>query len=573
MTSSRPEIAVITNHGYAGPQMPTGGAPDTGGQIVYVNDMARAMESIGYRVTIFARGGFPNFNSEAMRNGEGALTEHVRYVFVPGGGNQFICKEDIAVALDEQLQWLDDFVRREAATRGCPPWEVYEFVNTHYWDAAILGVNLMERWRNDLAAEVIVGLLDGVVSADAIARATAERHWSHFGRTPGLHLGQMLLEGDHAVGVRQRLAEGVARWTGRWGGDPDPIVRTVEQSLEHVAAETAPAFEPLAAASALGVALLDLHPAIVADLTERLARSDRHVWTPHSLGDLKDWNFRDRPTEVRRGLKFCERRSHERMVCHRTRAFAATSVDITERLHTHYRVDLDEIFYFPPCIDTERYHAYDDESREPAYRYLSSISGVPVDELRRSRIVFETGRMDQTKRKDLLLAAFARIAADHDEAFLFIGGGPENDLFRNLQHQIDLNESLHGRAWLTGPIPDEFMGPLFALADVYATPSEMEGFGMTVSQAAAAGTLVISSDVIPFSVHHIPEIVVLFPAGDTAALAAALDRALGDEVERRAKALATAEKVQQLNWTEKSSELIAFLRERGMEIAEGVNEP
>jgi glycosyltransferase involved in cell wall biosynthesis len=565
----RPEIAVITNHGYAGPRMPTGGAPDTGGQIVYVNDMARAMESLGYRVTIFARGGFPNFKSDAMRGGAEPLTDHVRYVFVPGGGSQFIRKEDIAVALDEQLEWIDEFVRGEATARGCRPWEVYEFVNTHYWDAAVLGVGLVDRWRNDIAAETIGDLLEGVVPAEVLESAMANRHWDHLGDTPELHLGQMLIEGDPGVPVRQRIADGAGRWTARWGGDAEAVTAEVERSLERVAAETAPAFEPLAAAGALGRVVLAAHPEIMTELRQRLDRADHHVWTPHSLGELKDWNFRNRRQDVRRDLKFCERRSHERMICDRTPAFAATSVDITERLHTHYRVGLDRIFYFPPCIDTERYHPYDEVSRTPAYEYLSSISGVPADTLRQSRIVFETGRMDQTKRKDLLLAAFARIAPVHEEAYLFIGGGPDNDLFRSLQRQLDRTEPLHGRAWLTGPIPDEFMGPLFALADVYATPSEMEGFGMTVSQAAAAGTLVISSDVIPFSVHHVPDIVVLFPTGDTAALAEALDRALGNEVERRERAESLSAKVRRLNWVEKTGDLIGFLRGLGMDIADG----
>jgi glycosyltransferase involved in cell wall biosynthesis len=561
---------LITNHGYAGPRMPTGGAPDTGGQIVYVNDMARAMASLGYRVTIFTRGGFPEFGSDVMRRGELPLTDHVRYVFVPGGGEQFIRKEDIAVAIDEELEWLDDFVRAESAARGCPPWQVYEFVNTHYWDAAVLGLGLVERWRNDIVADTIQELLDGVVPADALERATRNRHWNRVGETPDLHIGKMLIEGDPTVGVRQRVADGVSRWTARHGGDAGRIVDVVHESLRGVADDIAPAFEPLVAAKTLGRAVLADHAEIVTGLEQRLARADRHVWTPHSLGELKSWNFRNRPSDVRRALKFCERRSHERMIADHTRAFAATSVEITERLHTHYCVGREQIFYFPPCIDTERYHPYDEASREPAYRYLSQISGVPADTLRASRIVFETGRMDQTKRKDLLLAAFSRIVPRHDDVYLFIGGGPANDIFRALQHQIELAAPLRGRAWLTGPIPEEFMGPLFAIADIYATPSEMEGFGMTVSQAAASGTLVISSDVIPFSVHHVPEIVLLVPAGDVEAMAAALDQALSDEIERRAKAEAMAAKVRRLSWTRESQAFIAFLRGAGMNITDGV---
>ena len=68
-SSDCPEIALITNHGYGGCEIPFGGAPDTGGQNVYVNTLATKLEKLGYKVTIFARGGFPHFESDAMRRG------------------------------------------------------------------------------------------------------------------------------------------------------------------------------------------------------------------------------------------------------------------------------------------------------------------------------------------------------------------------------------------------------------------------------------------------------------------------------------------------------------------------
>ena len=67
--SKRPAVALITNHGYAGAEIPVGGALDTGGQNLYVNSLARALDALGYRVTIFARGGFPHFGSNRLRRG------------------------------------------------------------------------------------------------------------------------------------------------------------------------------------------------------------------------------------------------------------------------------------------------------------------------------------------------------------------------------------------------------------------------------------------------------------------------------------------------------------------------
>ena len=45
-------MALITNHGYGGPDIPVGGAPDTGGQNNYVNTLAAKLEVLGYKVTI-----------------------------------------------------------------------------------------------------------------------------------------------------------------------------------------------------------------------------------------------------------------------------------------------------------------------------------------------------------------------------------------------------------------------------------------------------------------------------------------------------------------------------------------
>jgi glycosyltransferase involved in cell wall biosynthesis len=284
---------------------------------------------------------------------------------------------------------------------------------------------------------------------------------------------------------------------------------------------------------------------------------------------LKEENFQDESPEVRRALKFCERRNHERMVCDRTRAFAATSAEIAERLRTHYGVPGERIFYFPPCVDRMVYRKYAGAKVEGAYHYLSDISGVPFETLRSAKIVFETSRMDRTKRKDLILNAFTPVARSRDDAYLFIGGGPENTLFKSLTAQRDANPELRGRAFLTGFIPEEYIGPLFSIADVYVSASEMEGFGMSVSQAAAAQTAVISSDLVPFAVQYVPEEALIVPAGDEEGFAEAMLRLLQDDDDRRQRAARAAEKVKALDWKAQTSAFVEFLSRRGVAVAEG----
>ncbi len=577
--ANRPDIALITNHGYAGVEIPFGGAPDTGGQNMYVNSLARALDALGYRVTIFARGGFAYFESEHTRECPEYLTPHVRYIFVPGGGDEFIHKEDIAIALDEEVDWLDNFIRREADSRGCQPWEYYEIVNTHYWDAAVMGMRLVERWRNDAVSRALDSLLGGVVSEESIEAIKDQRHWLALGEAPAYHLGAVLIEneGSPATPIIQRVRVAASKWAAvhgcAEGTEVDQLVGAVAYALADVKDSMAPALHILAAAEALGMALLDLAPDVADRLERDIDAVERHVWTPHSLGALKEENFRDKPPEVVRPLKFCERRDHERAICDRTAAFAATSAEIADRLLTHYHVPRDQIFYFPPCVDRRIFKPYSEDELVAVYDYLSGVSGVPVEKLKAGHIVFETSRMDHTKRKDLLLDAFAFVARDRDDVYLFIGGGPEKELYRDLSKQRDSKAELSGRAFLTGFIPDEFIGPLFSLADIYASASEMEGFGMSVLQAAAAGTAVVCSDLVPFAVQYVSDDALVVPAGEVFDFAQAIQNLLDDDDNRIGRGKRLAEKTRAFDWEAQADAFLDYLRQRGYAVAEGSKEP
>ncbi|MBW1807630.1 MAG: glycosyltransferase [Deltaproteobacteria bacterium] len=573
--AKRPDIALITNHGYAGVEIPFGGAPDTGGQNMYVNSLAKALDALGYRVTIFARGGFPYFESDRIRNEPEYLAEHVRYIFIPGGGDKFIHKEDIAIALDEQIEWLDNFVRKEAKDRGCRPWELFEVVNTHYWDAAVMGMRLVERWRNDIVADAVNKLLRGAVPDELLDSFYAERHWRALGEAPACHLGSLLIgnEASPATPIIQRVRMAASKWAtvfGRkHGNEIDQLVGAVAYALAEVRDKMAPALHILAASEALGVALLELSQDITEKLEHDLEIVDRHVWTPHSLGALKEDNFRDKPPEVVRPLKFCERRDHERAVCDQTIAFAATSAEIAERLLTHYHVPQDQIFYFPPCVDKQVFRQYAANELEKTYAYLAQVSGVAVEKLKSGRIVFETSRMDHTKRKDLLLEAFAMVAKDRDDVYLFIGGGPEKELFKSLSELRDSKPELKGRAILTGFIPEEHIGPLFSMTDIYASASEMEGFGMSVLQAAASGSAVVCSDLVPFAVQYVPDEAAVVPAGEVFDFAQAIQDLLDDDSNREERARQLAEKTQAFDWEAQAAAFLAYLRRRGFNIEAG----
>ncbi len=183
--------------------------------------------------------------------------------------------------------------------------------------------------------------------------------------------------------------------------------------------------------------------------------------------------------------------------------------------------------------------------------------------------MFETSRMDHTKRKDLLLEAFAMVAKDRDNVYLFIGGGPEKELFKSLSKLRDSKPELKGCAILTGFIPEEHIGPLFSMADIYASASEMEGFGMSVLQAAASGTAVVCSDLVPFVVQYVPEEAAVVPAGEVFDFAQAIQDLLDDDPNREERARQLAEKTQAFDWEAQAAAFLDYLRRRGFNIEAG----
>src|SRR5690606_25951780 len=80
----RPRIAMVSTHGYVAANPPLGAA-DTGGQVVYVLELAKKLGQLGYDVDIWTRQ-FEDQPEIDIVNGR------VRVLRVPCGGKKFIPK-------------------------------------------------------------------------------------------------------------------------------------------------------------------------------------------------------------------------------------------------------------------------------------------------------------------------------------------------------------------------------------------------------------------------------------------------------------------------------------------------
>jgi glycosyltransferase involved in cell wall biosynthesis len=149
---------------------------------------------------------------------------------------------------------------------------------------------------------------------------------------------------------------------------------------------------------------------------------------------------------------------------------------------------------------------------------LRDALGIPAQR----KLILIVGRLSREKDHLALLEAVAALAG-HDPHLLIVGEGPERARIEARAAAL----ALGGRVTLTGQAPSA--EPYYGIADLAVLSSRSEGSPNALLEAMAAGVPAVATNVggIPEIVTH-GEHALLVPPGDSAALAAAMDRVLGD---------------------------------------------
>ncbi len=188
-----------------------------------------------------------------------------------------------------------------------------------------------------------------------------------------------------------------------------------------------------------------------------------------------------------------------------------------------FRLDPTRVHVCPNGVDQGVFHHRPDVARDPNVIVTAASADVPL------------------KGLAVLMRAMARLRDSHPGARLTVIGrlrdGPARDALEA--------SGLGDRVTFVSDLTADDIAALYARAAVVASPSLFEGFGLPAAEAMACGAAVVATDG-----GGLPEVVgdagVITPAGDDAALAAAIAglldsperrRALGTQAAARARAV------------------------------------
>lgn len=131
MAPKNERILMISTHGYVAAE-PELGKLDTGGQVVFVLELAKRFARLGYPVDVVTRrfAKQPEFDR---------VNKNLRVWRIPFGGNDFIRKEDMH-------DHIGDFITNFMAQANRRKLR-YSVVNSHYWDAGWAGQRIAEELR------------------------------------------------------------------------------------------------------------------------------------------------------------------------------------------------------------------------------------------------------------------------------------------------------------------------------------------------------------------------------------------------------------------------------------------
>lgn len=159
-------------------------------------------------------------------------------------------------------------------------------------------------------------------------------------------------------------------------------------------------------------------------------------------------------------------------------------------------------------------------------------------------LVVAVGRLVPVKRYDVLLRTMAELKERHpDLEVVIVGEGYEQPALEDLRGELGADDWIR----FAGHLSDEALVDLYRSAWVVASASAREGWGMTITEAAACGTPAVVTDIAGHRDAVIPG-ETGFLARDPRHMVARLDEVLSDDLLRKQMSEAALGRAAQLTW-------------------------
>jgi glycosyltransferase involved in cell wall biosynthesis len=263
-------------------------------------------------------------------------------------------------------------------------------------------------------------------------------------------------------------------------------------------------------------------------LTPLWARGPKVTWLHQYHGDM--WRMVLPPNLARMG-EVLERRIAPPL--YRGQRIITLSESAREELIDRLHLHRDHISVVPPGINP-RFSPGGDRSPAP--------------------LVVAVGRLMPVKRFDLLITAMAGVRSRVPGAQLVIvGEGAERERLEDLVERLDATEWVS----LPGHVSDAELVDLYRHAWLVASASAAEGWGMTITEAAACGTPAVVTDIGGHRDAVVPDVTGVLAAPDR--LGAEIDAVLRDPARRQRLGSAALARAATFTWEATAAGTLAVL--------------
>ncbi len=175
------------------------------------------------------------------------------------------------------------------------------------------------------------------------------------------------------------------------------------------------------------------------------------------------------------------------LALHRASEVATVSVAAARQLRRFYGVAVAPDAVLPHGVG-EQFHALGRDRAQASGTGGPRPAGVPA-----GRYVLHVGVRRPHKNQATLVEAFARLASCAPDLTLVCVGQPDPRFPDRLPGLVRA-AGLQGRVQLVGDADEQRLLQLYRYADLFAFPSLIEGFGLPLLEAMAAGVPVVASD-------------------------------------------------------------------------------